>query len=554
MIMHPRPIDWVRATTAALVTALLVALLSTQVFVRGAVAATSLSSYTIYGSTNLSTIDYGVAYDPSTGSALVANYFTGNIDAYGGQGPYSCGTNNPDGVAVDSNTGAVYVAPVALNITGSTVLVSCAGGVEEQIYLGSSANGVSSVAVDPTTDTVYATDGAGDVYVVNGATNTLSTVINDGETPSGYYSVGSGGNQIAVDPATDTVYVANMNGTVSVIDGATDTVTATIAVDSSSGAPAIGTALGGIAIDPTTDRLYVTIPNYGSVAVINSKTDSVLTGVSVGVDPQGVAVDMATQDVYVVDNTTNLSSPGDTYPNGSLVAFPESSLTLSTVAEFPDAEPNNVAVDPANNTVWVTNTQAAGSPGAEGSSYTEVAEVTALPGTGGSGSAPGPNPPPDIVTAPITGGVLSFVATPSNLTFPALSLDGSNQTTTASLPIDIADATGSGAGWNVTITSTQFSSGAATLPASATSVGTAPSVSCDPSASCTPATLSSAFSYPVTVPAGSTAPAATRLFSAAAGSGMGDQTFNPAFILAVPANAAVGAYVSNWTLSLVSGP
>ena len=157
-------------------------------------------------------------------------------------------------------------------------------------------------------------------------------------------------------------------------------------------------------------------------------------------------------------------------------------------------------------------------------------------------------------TAVLDAGVLSFAATPVNLTFPALSLDGSNQSATASLPLDIADATGSGAGWNVTITSTQFSSGSATLPATATSVNAMPSASCDPNASCTPATFSSALSYPVTVPAGSTAPSATRLFSAAADSGMGDQTLSPAFILAVPANAAAGVYSSDWTLSLVSGP
>jgi len=106
----------------------------------------------------------------------------------------------------------------------------------------------------------------------------------------------------------------------------------------------------------------------------------------------------------------------------------------------------------------------------------------------------------------------------------------------------------------VTITSTQFSDGSATLPATAASVDTAPSAVCDTSASCTPATLSSAVTYPVTIPAGFTAPTATRLYSAAAGSGMGDQTFSPTFTLAAPATTAAGAYSSDWTLSLVSGP
>ena len=157
-------------------------------------------------------------------------------------------------------------------------------------------------------------------------------------------------------------------------------------------------------------------------------------------------------------------------------------------------------------------------------------------------------------TTTLDPGILSFASTPSNLIFPAVTLDGTDQTTSAALSLGIGDNTGSGAGWNVTITSTQFSSGSATLPTSATSVNAAPSASCDTDASCTPATPSGLVTYPVTVPAGSTAPTATRLFSAAAGSGMGDQTFSPTFTLAVPANTAAGAYVSDWTLSLVSGP
>ncbi|MHB1782630.1 MAG: WxL domain-containing protein [Acidimicrobiales bacterium] len=180
---------------------------------------------------------------------------------------------------------------------------------------------------------------------------------------------------------------------------------------------------------------------------------------------------------------------------------------------------------------------------------------------GGVGSTGGPLP----ITATngtsaiaIGSGVLSFVSTPANLTFPALTLDGTDQTTSTSLPLDVGDNTGAGAGWNVTITSTQFSNGSATLPASATSVDTAPSSTCDTGASCTPATLSSAVTYPVTypvtVPAGSTAPIAIRLYSATAGSGMGNQTFSPTVILAVPANTAAGAYSSDWTLSLLSGP
>jgi hypothetical protein len=52
------------------------------------------------------------------------------------------------------------------------------------------------------------------------------------------------------------------------------------------------------------------------------------------------------------------------------------------------------------------------------------------------------------------------------------------------------------------------------------------------------------------------APTATKLFTASANTGIGNQTFTPTWTLAIPANAVASgtAYTSTWTLSLVSGP
>ena len=85
------------------------------------------------------------------------------------------------------------------------------------------------MAVDPITDMVYVVAIAnntrsGTVLEIDGATNTVSANIAVGTVP----------NAVAVDPTTDMVYVVNDgSNTVSVIDGATSTVTATIPVGSS---------------------------------------------------------------------------------------------------------------------------------------------------------------------------------------------------------------------------------------------------------------------------------------------------------------------------------
>ena len=156
----------------------------------------------------------------------------------------------------------------------------------------------------------------------------------------------------------------------------------------------------------------------------------------------------------------------------------------------------------------------------------------------------------------LNAGGLSFVnGTPAaTVSFPPVTLNGTSQTVSAPLTFDIGDATGSGAGWSVTATSTAFTSGADALPDTSTTVQAAPSVSCDASA----ATCTGAFttvSYPYVLPAAATAPPATKLFDAAVNTGMGDQTFTPTFSLTIPAGAvAAGTYTSTWTFSLVSGP
>ncbi len=157
-------------------------------------------------------------------------------------------------------------------------------------------------------------------------------------------------------------------------------------------------------------------------------------------------------------------------------------------------------------------------------------------------------------SATLTAGSLGFASTPGNVTFPSVALNGQNRSVSASQPLDIADATGSGAGWNVTATSTLFTSGSYTLPAGSTTVTSAPAAAtCDSGVTCT-AAGSNSVSYPYSLPAGASAPTATKLFTAGLGTGMGDQTVNPSWTLAIPGNAYAGNYTSTWTLSLVSGP
>jgi YVTN family beta-propeller protein len=105
------------------------------------------------------------------------------------------------------------------------------------------------------------------VSVIDTATNTVTATI-----------PGVGGIGVAVASDGSKVYVANDNdpGTLAVIDTATNTVTATISV---------GDAPVGVAVTPDGSKLYVANQFSGSVSVIATATNKVIATIPVGSDP-----------------------------------------------------------------------------------------------------------------------------------------------------------------------------------------------------------------------------------------------------------------------------
>lgn len=141
----------------------------------------------------------------------------------------------------------------------------------------------------------------------------------------------------------------------------------------------------------------------------------------------------------------------------------------------------------------------------------------------------------------------------SAVTLAPITLSGRNQTTTGSLSIGVNDATGSGAGWSVSATSTQFkNAGGRTLPTNATTATGSPSATCASGSTCTTAQWDALPAF--TLPAGATAPTAVKLLSNKAGAGMGAQTVTQGFTVAVPANTYAGSYTSTWTITLATAP
>ena len=131
-------------------------------------------------------------------------------------------------------------------------------------------------------------------------------------------------------------------------------------------------------------------------------------------------------------------------------------------------------------------------------------------------------------------------------------LDGTDQSVNYTLPLTLSDARGTGAGWNLTVTSTTFSDGSGhTLGTGASSIASVV-MACVAGGTCTSPT--NAITYPVTMPAAATAPAAIKLFNSAATTGLGRFTITPTIDVTIPGNAYAGTYSSTITVAAISGP
>ncbi len=110
----------------------------------------------------------------------------------------------------------------------------------------------------------------GTVSVIDTATQTVPITVNVGMHPDG----------VAVTPNGRFAYVSNSAANdVSVIDTSTNTVTATIGV---------GSNPDSIAISPNGVEAYVANSGSDNVSVINTSTNTVTTTIDVGADPVGV--------------------------------------------------------------------------------------------------------------------------------------------------------------------------------------------------------------------------------------------------------------------------
>lgn len=160
----------------------------------------------------------------------------------------------------------------------------------------------------------------------------------------------------------------------------------------------------------------------------------------------------------------------------------------------------------------------------------------------------------DATNVTVSGGSLALTAHPTAPDFTGVTLNGTAQTTNTTLDVfEVNDSRGTGDGWNVTVSATQFTehdgsiyvASGRTLPTASLSMA-APTVAADGTTSPVPTMTAG----PYTIDG-----ASVKIASAAVDAGMGAYDFSTsALTLTVPSNAYAKGYRSDLTVTLATGP
>jgi YVTN family beta-propeller protein len=247
---------------------------------------------------------YEISASPEGKKIYVANWGSGTvsvIDTSENNVTATVDTGaSPGGVAVSPDGTALYVTNVVNNTV--SVIDTSLNSVTATVNIG---NYPAGIAVSPDGKRVYVTN-TGSIEAPGNSVYVISTLDYSIEA----VSVGRGPSGVAVTPDEKKVYVSNSDdGTVSVIDTATNTAAATVNVGNSS---------WGVAVNPAGTEVYVA--NVGDiesnldgyVSVIDTAADRVIATVPAGKEPYKVAVSPDGTQVYVTNKGSNTVSIIDT--------------------------------------------------------------------------------------------------------------------------------------------------------------------------------------------------------------------------------------------------
>jgi len=292
--------------------------------------------------------------------------------------------SDPRDIAVDAKNNRIYV----LNGDGTYSVIDGATNLVIDTFAVPGGSGAVGVVYDPSTN---------QLFFSNAVTNTVYAVPASGPVTRAAEEsipVGAQPRKGAVNPCTSRVYIPNYgDGTLSVIDSAADTVVSTVM---------LGFRPVAVTVNANTNMVY-TANEHGSVSVIDGATDTLVTTLFIGGEPTGISADTAHNLIYVSN-----SDGSTTIIDGS---------TNAVVAGLPTGPGNSVNIFDANTFAChggggggVTGPTGPAGPqgptgatGATGVGITGPTGPTGSTGVDGSTGATGPMGPTGSTGASITG-------------------------------------------------------------------------------------------------------------------------------------------------------
>jgi DNA-binding beta-propeller fold protein YncE len=331
--------------------------------------------------------EFEASIDPATDTIYASNHDLAEIDVFNGA---TCKVADlsgcsPVGVipmpdpmtamgAIDDATHTLYVAEsfraaVAMINTATcnaTDTTGCFGKVRT-INVGAEPG---SPVLNLLTKTLYLPYGteADEIAVLNAATCNAEDVSGCGQKP-GTVNVGPGTSSLGISVKTDTIYAPSAGvpfasgTTVSVINGATCNGTDHVGCGKVAATVTVGVGPDGVAVDDATNTVYVTNSQGGSApgtvsmidsATCNGHTVTTCAGTfptaEVGRAPQLAAADTSTDSIYMIDN----GGAAISVLNGANCnATNTSGCSTATTQQAVGGQPTGLAVNPDTDTVYV---------------------------------------------------------------------------------------------------------------------------------------------------------------------------------------------------------
>jgi DNA-binding beta-propeller fold protein YncE len=324
--------------------------------------------------------------DPATGSVFILNQEDSTISVIDGWRcnalhPSGCAATpalistefNPGAMGIDLATQTLYETNQDENTMSVLNALSCSATRQTDCRneaptttVGSEPSGITT---NPVTNTIYVSNRSDETLsVINGAKCRVGSVAACRTASWPTVAVGGTPQAVAVDTKTDTIYTANFDAdagtgnTVSVINGATCNRSVTTGCSTAPVVITVGNDPVALAVDEATNTIYVTNQSDSTVSVINGATcnGTVRTGcgsdfpvATVGSDPSYVTIDQGTNTVYVANGGTDTVS----VINGKTCDAQNTSgcgitAATTTVGNYP----GGLVVNHATHTLYAVNT------------------------------------------------------------------------------------------------------------------------------------------------------------------------------------------------------